>query len=186
MVELERTIDTEHQWYVLLRIWKTGEMCRKKWSLKGSKITRGFTLIEVIIVIAIMAILTAIAVPLFAIWREKAQVAVAISGVRMIEQTITGYVVDKSEYPVSLADVGLGAMKDPWGNPYRYLKIYGLGNKVTGSARKDRFMVPINTDFDLYSMGPDGVSASALTAKVSQDDIIRANDGGYVGTAAEY
>ena len=47
-------------------------------------------------------------------------------------------------------------------------------------------MVPINTDFDLYSKGPDGKSATALTAKISQDDIIRANDGQYIGRASEY
>jgi general secretion pathway protein G len=74
-------------------------------------------------------------------------------------------------------------LKDPWGNPYQYLKIYGLEKKSAGKARKDHFMVPIDTDFDLYSMGPDGASASPLTAKSSRDDIIRANDGGYVGTA---
>ncbi|HNS56268.1 MAG TPA: hypothetical protein PKO34_04360, partial [Smithellaceae bacterium] len=62
----------------------------------------------------------------------------------------------------------------------------GLGNKVAGSARKDRFLVPVNSDFDLYSMGPDGVSTLALTAKNSRDDIIRANDGAYIGTAAGY
>ena len=158
----------------------------KERSLKGKGITRGFTLIEVVIVIAIVAILAAIAMPVFSSMREKAQVAVAISGIRMIEQTIASYVVDKADYPASLADVGFGTLKDPWGKPYQYFKIYGLGKKATGKARKDRFMVPINTDFDLYSMGPDGVSTSALTAKPSQDDIIRANDGGYVGRAADY
>jgi general secretion pathway protein G len=85
-----------------------------------------------------------------------------------------------------LADVGLGGMTDPWGNPYQYMKIAGQDKKSVGTLRKDRFMVPINTDFDLYSMGPDGKSASALTAKISQDDIIRANDGQYIGRASEY
>jgi general secretion pathway protein G len=154
--------------------------------LKGAGITRGFTLIEMMIVIVIVAILAAIALPVFSSWREKAQVAVAISGIRMIEQTIGLYVSDKNDYPTSLADVGLGTLKDPWGKPYQYFKIYGLGKKATGKARKDRFMVPLNTDYDLYSMGPDGVSATPLTAKASQDDIIRANDGRYVGKASGF
>ena len=47
-------------------------------------------------------------------------------------------------------------------------------------------MVPINTDYDLYSMGKDGQSAPALTAQKSRDDIIRANDGAYIGPAAGY
>ena len=52
--------------------------------------------------------------------------------------------------------------------------------------RKDRFLVPINTNFDLYSMGPDGKSVPPLTAQASQDDIIWASDGEYIGPAAQY
>ncbi|MGH7274409.1 MAG: prepilin-type cleavage/methylation domain-containing protein, partial [Nitrospiria bacterium] len=59
------------------------------------------------------------------------------------------------------------------------------GAKI-GDLRKDAKLVPINSDFDLYSMGSDGQSASALTAKQSWDDIVRASNGGYVGIASEY
>lgn len=147
---------------------------------------KGFTLIELMIVIAIIAILAAVAIPVFIQYREKAQIAVAISGIKVIDQVVNGYFVDNGDYPNSLADIGLSNMKDPWGNSYQYVKLSGLGPKVAGSARKDRFLVPINSDFDLYSMGPDGVSTVALTAKNSQDDIIRANDGAYIGTASGY
>jgi general secretion pathway protein G len=53
-------------------------------------------------------------------------------------------------------------------------------------ARKDRFLVPINSTYDLYSMGADGKSVLPLTAKHSHDDIIRANDGTYIGVAELY
>ena len=63
-------------------------------------------------------------------------------------------------------------------------------DKVTGGGvgqmRKDRFKVPINSDFDLYSMGPDGKSATPLTSKNSYDDIIRGSDGAYFGVASGY
>jgi general secretion pathway protein G len=183
--EFGRGADPDHQWYFLLRIW-ADEMRGKDRSLKGKRTTRGFTLIELIIVTVIVAILAAIAIPVFGSYRVKAQIAVAISAVRVIEQTVTSYFIAKGDYPASLAEVGLGTLKDPWGEPYQYFKIYGLGKKATGGARKDRFMVPINTDFDLCSMGPDRKTAGPLTAKASQDDIIRAHDGGYVGTAARY
>ena len=52
--------------------------------------------------------------------------------------------------------------------------------------RKDRFLVPINTYFDLYSTGEDGESVSPLTAKASQDDVIWANDGDFIGPASNY
>jgi len=46
--------------------------------------------------------------------------------------------------------------------------------------------VPINSDFDLWSMGPDGKSVPPLTAKASRDDIVRANDGTFYGWASDY
>ena len=146
----------------------------------------GFTLIEAMIVVAIIGILAGIAFPAFSAYRERAQVAVCIAGIRVIEKAVISFNLDESAYPDSLADVGLADMLDPWGNPYQYLRIDGAGKKVTGKARKDHFMVHINTDFDLYSMGPDGQSKSPLVAPVSRDDIIRANDGLFVGRASLY
>ena len=55
-----------------------------------------------------------------------------------------------------------------------------------GEVRKDRNLVPINTDYDLYSAGPDGNSVPPLTAAASRDDIVRANDGRFIGKAEEY
>ena len=46
--------------------------------------------------------------------------------------------------------------------------------------------MPLNSEYDLYSKGKDGASAPALTAAASKDDIVRANDGGFVGLAINY
>ena len=46
--------------------------------------------------------------------------------------------------------------------------------------------VPLNTDYDLYSMGRDGKSKTPLTASESHDDIVRALDGEFVGLASEF
>ena len=55
-----------------------------------------------------------------------------------------------------------------------------------GKMRKDKNLVPINSDYDLYSMGPDGISVSPLTAKASQDDIVRGRNGKFIGVATDY
>ena len=77
-------------------------------------------------------------------------------------------------------------MRDPWDNPYEYLNVQSNAPGTKGKRRKDKNLVPINSDYDLYSCGPDGVSVPPLTAMASRDDIIRANNGAFVGVAADY
>jgi general secretion pathway protein G len=60
------------------------------------------------------------------------------------------------------------------------------GGSYLGEARKDYFLVPLNSEYDLYSVGKDGESRPPLSVPVSADDVIRANDGAYVGLAANY
>ncbi|MBX3327473.1 MAG: hypothetical protein KF682_16370 [Nitrospira sp.] len=55
-----------------------------------------------------------------------------------------------------------------------------------GGARKDRFLVPINSDFDVYSMGKNRDTIAPLNPPKSQDDVIRASDGGFYGLARNF
>jgi len=146
---------------------------------------RGFTIIEVLLVAVIIGILASMALPKLQRALERARIARAIGDVDAIGWDVLEYELVNGSFPSSLAAVGRANLLDPWGNPYVYLKIKGASGGV-GQMRKDRFLVPVNSDFDLYSMGPDGKSASALTAKISQDDIVRANDGGFVGLGADF
>jgi general secretion pathway protein G len=47
-------------------------------------------------------------------------------------------------------------------------------------------MFPLNTDYDLFSLGPDGLTSVSLGTNVGLDDVIRANNGGFFGPASEY
>jgi general secretion pathway protein G len=146
-------------------------------------------IIELVIVFAIIGTLAAIAIPAYAKYRYKAQLAMVITEIRILEKEIENYAAEHGEFPDSLADINMDLIEDAWGNPYRYLKIDGEDLKSSGKdqqMRKDHFMVPVNSDYDLYSMGPDGRSKAPFTAKDSRDDIVRANDGKYVGLASEY
>ena len=109
----------------------------------------------------------------------------AVADIRSLGLKMQTYALGHdNQYPPSLATLGLDAMVDPWGNPYQYLDLQDPANG--GQARKDHNLHPINTYFDLYSMGPDGQSNKPLTAQASRDDIIWANDGNFVGIAADY
>jgi len=162
----------------------------------GGPRPRGFTLIELLIATAIIGTLAGIAYPALQSMRLRGQVARAIGDIRTIEVEVLGYEANHQTTPATLADINRGALLDPWGNPYQYLSFAhaappgpgkGKGKPAPPPAsRKDRFLVPINTTFDLYSLGPDGKSSAPLTAAESLDDVVRANDGGYIGLARAY
>jgi general secretion pathway protein G len=145
---------------------------------------RGLTLVELAIAIGIVGVLLSLAVPAWTGYRERMKRDQAIQDISVMGSAIERYWQDARAYPDNLAQAGLGTATDPWGNPYRYLNLDAHGAR--GHARKDHSLVPINTDFDLYSMGPDGRSAPPLTAQMSRDDIVRANNGKFIGPAANY
>jgi general secretion pathway protein G len=157
------------------------------------------------IVVAIVGVLASISTPALMKYRAKAKNALAVSEIKILEQEIKLYQIENMRLPDRLGEVKLGNIQDPWGNPYQYLKIAenddagdekskgkdsGIEEKSTdepkGKPRKDHFLVPVNSDFDLYSMGADGKSQAAFTAKASHDDIVRASDGKYIGLVSEF
>lgn len=145
-------------------------------------VSSGFTLVELLVTLGILGILVAIAVPQYASWRENAKMEVAANEIRTLSAEIANAAY-RGDYPASLADIGRAGAVDPWGNPYVYAPVESTPG---GQLRKDRFLVPLNTDFDLYSSGPDGDSQPPLTSSSSRDDIVRANDGAFIGPASEY
>ena len=144
------------------------------------------TLVELALVRGIIGILAAIAIPSYLGYSKKVQLQRVVADIRLIETTLTEFYFEWKCYPPSLAAVGQDRVLDPWGSPYQYLQIQCGPPQNMAHARKDRSLHPLNSTFDLYSMGPDGRSVAPLTARASQDDIIRANDGKYIGLASDY
>ncbi|HEA26323.1 MAG TPA: prepilin-type N-terminal cleavage/methylation domain-containing protein [Ectothiorhodospiraceae bacterium] len=142
----------------------------------------GFTLVELILAVAVLSILTAIAYPSYNAIIEEQKTNQAIADISSLGLLLENFFYQKGRLPNDLQ--GFGDQIDPWGNEYQYLNISLAKGK--GGLRKDHKLVPINTDFDLYSMGPDGESVPPLTAKMSKDDIVRANNGSYIGKAEDY
>lgn len=120
---------------------------------------RGLTLIEVMVVVAILTILAAVIVPKIMSRPEEAKRTRAQVDIKGIEAALNLYKLDNGSYPTT--DQGLEALVkkpatapiprkwkdggylprlpvDPWGRPYQYLSPGEHG------------------DFDLYSLGADG------------------------------
>lgn len=110
---------------------------------KGNRIkNKGFTLIEVMVVVVILSILAAIVVPKIMDRPEQARITKAKSDIRALEAALNLYRLDNMTYPTT--DQGLEALvskptdspeprnwkeggyldrlpMDPWNNPYLYL-----------------------------------------------------------------
>lgn len=149
--------------------------------------SEGFTLIELLVVITILGILAAIALPRIFDAIEVAKQTKAIADMRNLDKQIQIYYTLNSEWPSEWGNVNAGPMpRDPWGNFYVYTRHENLGLLSLVFFRTDGPIVNINTDYDLYSKGPDGESIANILLGVSLDDIVRANDGSFFGLAKEY
>jgi len=145
------------------------------------------TLVELLIVLAIVGTLAAIAVPAYNNYIDKTRNSQAIEDIYAIQKGILVYAAENETLPESLDQAIWPRRLDPWGHSYEYFKIEGKPKReVQGKWRKDHFQVPLNTDYDVYSMGKDGKSQPPLTAEASRDDIVRACNGAFVGLASEY
>ena len=128
---------------------------------EGNRVSRarGFTLIEIMVVVIIIGLLAAVIVPQVVDKVDQAKVTRAKSDIQALEAALTMFRLDNSRYPTT--DQGLSALvtqptdpairhwrpggyvprlsKDPWGNDYQYTS--------PGTHSKD---------YDLYSLGADG------------------------------
>jgi general secretion pathway protein G len=120
---------------------------------------RGFTLIEIMVVVIIIGLLAAVIVPNVISKVDEARIAKAKTDIQALETALTMYRLDNSKYPTT--EQGLAALstqptdptikhwrpggyiqrvsKDPWGNDYQYV--------IPGTHGKE---------YDLFSMGADG------------------------------
>jgi general secretion pathway protein G len=149
----------------------------------------GFSLVELTIALMIVGILASIAIPSYLKYLQKNNETTAISDINTIASQLKAIMMENPDaLPTDLTTINFGnilPLTDPWGNPYQYLPLYGRPANQN-DARKDHNLHPINSDFDLYSMGPDGQTQKPLQNAKSRDDIIRANDGAFVGLASTY
>ena len=83
---------------------------------------RAFTLLETLVVVAIMITLASMSISAFGDAVESAYVARAIGDIRTIQTEITRYEIQLGKLPDTHQAEGVTDLQDPRGNPYRSLK----------------------------------------------------------------
>lgn len=231
-------------------------------SRRNPAIDAGFTLLELLIAVAIVTVLASLAIPQYQASVTIARSAKAKAELKLISTEIQVFLGVEGRLPLSLVEIGRADRLDPWGQPYVYLNLatgtgdnlqyavdqgvldpsavasgggggggsgraraalnaiqaaserrvdrggdpipalerltnlIGSGQMSAGAAarfstvddvmpvrRVDGFLFPINTDFELFSLGPNRTSAQELLSIEGRDDVIRAQNGGFFGIA---
>lgn len=140
---------------------------------------RGFSLVELIIVLVIVAALATVAIPFFSDYMKSARNGRCVADLRTIDKAVVAYISDNGNPPSgnNLSVIGSAAtLPDPWGRQYVYQNLASPG----AIPLEDEFGMALNTDYDLYSLGWDGVSGPANT-DAGGNDIARHNNGTFIG-----
>lgn len=148
--------------------------------------SKGFGLLDLMVTLVIASLLVSLAIPTYDMFIGRAKVAKAVGDIGSLSIAIEQYrLYNQNQMPPSLGDLAIDVPLDPWGRAYAYLDIRAAG-PGNGGLRKDGKLNPLNSDFDLYSLGRDGDSSGPLSADASRDDIVRANDGAFIGLGEDY
>lgn len=149
---------------------------------------QGLTLIELMIVVAILGVIAMIAVPSYQQYKEEADKQLAIADLTEVRFYIERFYAETNRFPADITELGNlpNNGNDPWGNKYVYLNIANAGPGIKGQVRKDKKLNPINTQYDFYSKGKDGATHIQISNRSSLDDIIIARDGLFIGLAEDF
>ena len=142
----------------------------------------GFTLAETLIATALLAVGADVFVGGLSGQLERARFERAKQEIGQIESAIEVYRTRHRELPGSLTDLGSAVPLDPWGRSYEYVNFATSG--TVGQRNYDG--LPVNAEYDLYSAGPDGRTGADLWSDTARDDNVRARDGSFVGSAADF
>jgi general secretion pathway protein G len=144
----------------------------------------GFTIIELMLAAGVAAVLMMIAFASYDRYIERTRVFKAVSYIAALQMDIKAYELNNNALPDDLSAINRAGDLDPWKRPYVYTNLSNTKGK--GAARKDHKLNPINSDYDLYSLGKDGMTKPQISHKLSLDDVVRASDGKFIGLAKDF
>jgi general secretion pathway protein G len=147
---------------------------------------RGVGVVDLVIGMVVVSLMAALGIPAFNGFVDRANVAQAIGDMGSISVAIESYrLKNHDRMPGSIEELNIGIVKDPWGRDYQYVN-FMAAEQGKPDSRMDASLNRLNTDFDLYSLGRDGETSTPVNAEASRDDVVRANNGVFIGLGEDY
>jgi|TARA_R110000868_G_scaffold345357_1_gene606451 type IV pilus assembly protein PilA len=97
---------------------------------KMKKVQQGFTLIELMIVVAIIGILAAVAIPAYQDYTVRAQVTEGLSLASAAKTAVSEFFATNGSLPASNAEAGIASSQSISGNHVDYVEIGSTGSIV--------------------------------------------------------
>lgn len=138
---------------------------------------QGFTLIELMIVIAIIGILSAVAIPTYKNHTKKSEATVGISTCSAMLTNIELYIQEKGTYPTLLADIGASSTMSPLGalsltqnasNTETGTLLFTFGTKSSLNGQKIKYSKSTDSGWTCVQNAYDGIKACPYTATISE------------------
>jgi len=125
------------------------------------KVTKqGFTLVELLIVIVVVALMSTVAIPLYESYALRAKTSDATTDMLRIQMAIDRFESNSFRLPNSLVDIGMQNLLDPWGQTYVYERraagdeTIDIENTSEGQIRIFKNLNLAQLGYDLFSTGP--------------------------------
>lgn len=133
------------------------------------RFSKGFTLVEVLIAIAILGVIASVAVPQYATYVKKAKIAEAVQFSQEISLAMTQYYLNKRIFPANSGNLAVRNAEIGYGGPNDYqndvIHSMWVGSRGVNGANDTSGHIAIRLNPDLAA-GPNGTAFARLISTI--------------------